>query len=119
MSRVIAAFVMVALYIGCASVPDVEFVRDAVEGGGGNDGGGNEGGRSDSGPSPETGAPLCGGRELPTNATCCDDVACVGNCTSGPCRKDCGGKCGPEEICCRRGNGDIACVPRNAGPTCL
>ncbi len=113
MKNALVAISMFALYMGCASVPDVQFVANANDGGGGGDGGGDGGPpNNDSGPAPEAGAPMCGGRELPAGATCCD-IACVGYCYGGnKCRDDCA-PCAASGICCRKGTN-----PNNATATC-
>lgn len=108
MKHALALPMMLAVYIGCGSVPDVVFVREGDGGGsgsgsdGGGDGGGDGGPVNDSGSTPDTGAPTCGGREFPPGSTCCSDVLCFGSCGGGKCKQDCQSKgCAAPQVCCR------------------
>lgn len=108
MKHVLAVLMMLALYMGCGSVPDVVFVRDGDDGG--SDGGApatEAGPIDDTGVAPDAGPPTCGGREFPPGSTCCgEEVLCFGSCGSGKCKQDCQSKgCAAPQVCCRKQTG--------------
>lgn len=112
-------FTILAVCIGCGSIPSVVFVPD--DAGGATEDGGLEGGGDGAlgdGTVVDSGALMCGSTPLPPGAICCaGDVACIGDCKpANLCRSDCNNAgCTGGKVCCRA-SGAVKCVTPGVDP---
>jgi hypothetical protein len=112
-ARAIAAstLIMTASYVGCASVPEIRFVEDSADSGGGDtiiDGARTDGAGGTDGTVVRDAAGTCTTASPGGGATCCGTVWCVGDCSSTNCDECARGGCQSDEFCCGK-TGTVMC----------
>lgn len=121
-----ATLFVLALVVGCGSLPEITFVPDGTDaasptdGGTGSDGSAADGAASsdgaiDTGPV-DSGPPTCPNPDPANAVTCCQQQFCSGQCptqgnASRTCATDCNNRgCVSPMVCCRAGGEYRGCV---------